>query len=336
MLRFLRLFIFLCCLPLFAFCDEPEIKIEVNLSKEVKLACDRYNDITKRGNIDEAFLFFTDPHLLGSGNQFSEDTKNNFIASFDLANELFDTLKLDFCLCGGDWLNSGDTRNVAMEKLLFADRQMKILFPRYYKMMGNHDTNYQGIVSETDLSRGDFFKEDIDLKYFSDTGKAYYSFKTKISEFFILDSGLDWVVEIDEYRNNQIKWLSKKLIESTSLHKVIGIHMFYINTPNNNEITPMSREIIEVCNSFNTRKKYTIDELELDYSESNGFVHYILTGHCHVDFVENINGIPIIGTRSFCDETHPFDICVVDYDSGYLDLIRVGKDGNRRLKILNN
>ena len=98
----------------------------------------------------------------------------------------------------------------------------------------------------------------------------------------------------------------------------------------------MSREIIEVCNSFNTRKKYTIDELELDYSESNGFVHYILTGHCHVDFVENINGIPIIGTRSFCDETHPFDICVVDYDAGYLDLIRVGKDGNRRLKILNN
>ena len=332
MIRNVSLFLLLYGLLVFSSCGKPEIIIEGTdlLSEKARPAYAKFQKIAKRGNAEDSFIFFTDPHLLGANNQFSDDEKYRLIIAFDVAKELYDTLKLNFCLCGGDWLNFGDTQDKAKEKLLFADQQMKTMFPCYYKIMGNHDSNYQGIVSNENPIRGDLTQYFIDNKYFSETGSSYYSFMSYNTEYFVLDSGLDWNTSINDYREKQLHWLANRMMNSESQHKVIGIHMFYNDVP---FITPMGEELIAISSSFNSRSCYSLNNITYDFSMSKGLVHYIITGHCHVDFAETIQGIPVIGTTKFYKETNPFDICIVDYDSGYLDMIRVGEGEDRHIKI---
>lgn len=71
----------------------------------------------------------------------------------------------------------------------------------------------------------------------------------------------------------------------------------------------------------------------MNFSNSIGTVHFVITGHCHVDFMETINGIPIIGTHKFYDPTRPFDIFAIDYESGMVEMIRVGIGSNREFKM---
>lgn len=335
MIRYLSFFLLLCCFPLFAFCEKPEIVIEDTLTKEARPAYDRFNYLAKRRNIDETFLFFTDPHLLGSGNKFSIDEQNRLILAFDVAKELYDTLKLDFCLCGGDWLNSGDTQQMAKEKLLFADKQMKGLFHRYYKMMGNHDTNYQGVVSNTDQKRGDLSRSFIDKEYFSETGSAYFTFTGRNTRFFILDSGLDWNVTMDDYRWKQMHWLANQLLNNTYEHIVIGIHMFYTDS---GELPSMTELLIGLCEAYNTNQFILFQDIAYNYSMTKGKIHFIITGHNHNDgltYVGSESNLPIIQTGGFYKEgSSSFDICILDYNKKELDLIRVGLGFERRVELL--
>ena len=52
----------------------------------------------------------------------------------------------DFVLCGGDWLQNSDTQDEACYKLGVIDASMRKKFGnKYYPIIGNHDTNYQGV-----------------------------------------------------------------------------------------------------------------------------------------------------------------------------------------------
>lgn len=282
----------------------------------------------------ETFLYFTDPHLLGYDNQFSEAVKSRFVSSFYPVGELFNLLPLNFCLCGGDWLTGGDTQEVAAEKLLYADSQMKQLFNgKYYKMFGNHDTNYQGIVSVTNSTRGDFSREFIDKTYFSETGSAYYSFDGRNTSFFILDSWLDWTPEMNDYRWEQLNWLATQLKDNRNQHKVIGMHMYY----NEGQAVPMSEKLTDICDAFNLRQTISVNGREYDFSQSVGKIHLIISGHNHVDGIHYVgrNGdIPVVRTCTFMKDNMPtFDLCVLDYESGYLHMIRVGTGEDRTVKL---
>ena len=316
----------LCSLPLLICCGKTDAENRTQMQGKIY---DRFNVVSKNGG-SESFLYFTDPHLLSYGNRFDENIRNQLVSSFDLAKEVYELLPLNFVLCGGDWLTDSDTQEIAKQKLLFADKQMKSMFTPYYKMMGNHDTNYQGIISEENKNRGDFPKDFIDKEYFSETGSAYYSFIEGNTEFFILDSGLDWNTDLDDYRREQLKWLSKQLEKSDCLHKAIGIHMFYNDGI---KITPMAEELMSICSAFNSRTKYIIDDDEYDFSHSRGVIHFVISGHSHVDFTEIVQGIPVIGTTCFYNETHPFDICILNYNTGYLDMIRVGEGEDRHVEM---
>ena len=320
--------IYLICLLLFSNCTRDRIEVDDGISEEIKPVIDKYLELSSGITNGESFLFFTDPHLLGSDNRFDQDIRNQLVSSFGLAKQLFEALPLSFCLCGGDWLNSGDTQGRAKEKLLFADAQMKKFFSPYYKMMGNHDTNYQGVVSDRDSSRGDLSRQFIDNEYFSETGSAYYTINGKCSELFVLDSGLDWDTSLNEYRVSQLYWLGSELKKSTSAHKIVGIHMFYNDVP---DITPLAEELVALIEAFNTRGKYIIMDNEYDFSESSGTIHFVITGHCHVDFIEYFKGIPIIGTCKFINKSNPFDLLILNYNNGIVDLIRVGDGESRRV-----
>ena len=304
--------------------------IEDKISEEGKAAYFQFKELAKSETISEAFLFFTDPHLLGFNNMFN---KNSLIASFDVAKELYDALPLNFCLCGGDWLNSYDTQEMAKEKLLFADRQMKTMFSPYYKMMGNHDTNYQGVVSATDSSRGDLPRDFIDKEYFSETGSAYYSFDGNNTRFYVLDSGLDWSRAMDDYRWEQIHWMANQLLTNQREHIAICTHMFF----SGRTITPMSERIVELCDTYNSSQSITLQETEYDYSAAKGKIIFILSGHNHRDslaYVGKNNNLPVIQTCNYTKEgKNNFDLCVVDYSKNFVDMIRVGNGKNRNIKM---
>ena len=319
-------------LPLFACCNKTD---EGDRTQEkARMVYQRFSAIsTNCESGPEAFLYFTDPHLLSYGNRFDESIKNQLVSSFDLAKEVYKMLPLNFVLCGGDWLIDSDTQEIAKQKLLFADKQMKSMFTPYYKMFGNHDTNYQGIISDDNKNRGDFPREFIDKEYFSETGSAYYSFVEGNTEFFVLDSGIDWNPALNDYRREQLKWLSNELEKSDRLHKAIGIHLFYNDGI---KITPMAEELMSICSAFNSRTKYIIDDDEYDFSHSRGVIHFVISGHSHVDFTERVKGIPVIGTTNFYRGTHPFDICILDYNTGYLDMVRVGEGEDRHVEMYMN
>ena len=283
-------------------------------------------------NNKESFLFFSDPHLLGYNNVFGEYEIASFNSAFDSMRALFKALPIDFCLCGGDWLNNKDTQEVAKLKLKYADSKMKEWFPSYYKMLGNHDTNYQGVVSFDDSSRGDLPYDYINSVYFKETGKSYYSIKGVNTLFVVLDTGIDWETAIDNYRKQQIEWLSQLLYSNTEQHIVIGMHIFFNGKVDKKNPMPMSREIMRLCRAFNRRETYSFEAYNYDYNMAQGKVHFIICGHNHVDFEYYEDDIPCIGITNLITNRIPsYDLCIIDYDKGYLDMIRVGEGHNRQI-----
>lgn len=330
-MRATLIFFFLCLLPLLASCGHSDDAFWDDPSGTGQMALAQAQSILQEANVSESFLFFTDPHLLSGENQFVQDTKNKLIESFQLAKELYDKLSLDFCLCGGDWLNQRDSQEMAKEKLLYADHQMKTIFSRYYKMMGNHDTNYQGYLSISEKQRGDLPQAFIDNEYFSETNSSYYSFEGRETRFYILDSGLDWDTSMDEYRWQQIFWLADQLHKCDNMHNAIGVHMFY----DVNKITPMSEVLINLCDAYNDKKVITLGWKEVDFTETKGKIHLILSGHNHTDgltFEGRHSNIPIVRTCNYTiNDTRTFDICLIDYPRMLMRMIRVGEGESRTI-----
>lgn len=327
----IQLILILQCIPLFVCCEKQEEITEGIVSEEIREVADKYKEMEREGRISLSFLFFTDPHLLDIEPYSRIILQDRLANSFPTAKEIYNYLHLSFCLSGGDWLVSGDSQSLAKEKLLLTDMYLKETFPCYYKMMGNHDTNYQGYVSGEDNSRGDLDREWVNKVYFSETGSAYYSFQSHQTTFYILDSDLDWNVEMDDYKWSQIKWLANSLTEEENEHVVIGIHMFYCS----DQIVPMSEEIVKISEAYNNRNILNVEDKEYDFSNAQGKIHFILSGHEHKDAIDYVgSNIPVIRTVNYVrDGQYNFDICILDYTTGYLSMIRVGNGTNRTVKI---
>lgn len=344
MRSFVRTIYFIFLIPCFSFCEKPiavieedaiEKEIEIVISEEIKPAIEHFHELTKSGDGQrECFLFFTDPHLLKYFDVFDEELKNNLVSFFSLPKEIYDYLSLNFCLSGGDWLNHKDTQEVAEQKLIYADKYMKSLFSNYHKIMGNHDTNYQGVVSKIDSSRGDLPRSFIDNEYFSETGSAYYSFMGGMTKFYVLDSELDCKTVMNEYRWEQVLWLANELLRNENEHLVLCTHMLY----SFGKLVPMSEIIVSLCDAYNLRQEINLKDHIFDYSSSKGTIHFILSGHNHEDVVTHVGkneALPTVQTCNFSIlKTAPtFDVCLIDYDEGFLNMIRVGKGKSRQIKL---
>lgn len=319
-----------CVFPVFTFCDNSDSVIGED---EIEVVIDQFTTLYQNTHNSETFLFFSDPHLLSGENKFTPATRHHLNSSFELAKDLYYSLPISFCLCGGDWLNQRDSQEMAKEKLLYTDRLMKKTFSRYYKMMGNHDTNYLGYVSSRDKQRGDLPREFIDNEYFSDTGSAYYAFDGENTRFYILDSGLDWNTAMDDYRWEQILWLAEELESNDVEHIAIGIHMFY----NLDIITPMSELLVQLCDAYNTKQSISFNSTEFDYAKTSGKIHMILSGHSHKDGL-NYEGkdcsIPVVRICNYTiDGSQSFDLCLMNYDKGIIYLFRLGEGENRSVNL---
>lgn len=286
-----------------------------------------YRDV-QDGN---CFLFFTDPHLMGSygGNDWRADFDT---AIRKLADDYVNT-PAQFVVCGGDWLNHGDTRAEASYKLGVINGVMRKTFgDDYYPVVGNHDTNYQGKAEAgMDSNTGELSAMAINnlwnlqSKQVKTGTRNYYTFETKNTLFIVLDTHLDWTgATFNTYFNEQLEWLAGVLKNNDKDNVVIFAHMYYVD--DNGTVNYLAQNTLRLAHLFNERAIDVVTEETLkgvDFTGTKGYVRFFMCGHNHRDFVETpLAGcsIPVICTTNLGSGSA--DYCVADYKTGKLTLHR--------------
>lgn len=272
----------------------------------------------------ESFVFFTDPHLAG-GDSYEEQMRSYL----KTLKAYYDASPTSFVVCGGDWIGNSDTQKEACFKLGFIDAQMRSNFDRYYHVIGNHDTNYQGVAEDgAEAFSGTLTKETIRNLMLRNEENLYYSFDGASTKFYVLDSGLDWDNTMTDYRWGQVDWLAKKLLEDDALHSAIAVHIMY----SGGNLHGMAPNIIDIASAYNNKSSITLNGIAYDFTATTGSVRFIIAGHTHTDSVATERGIPIIITTHTRDGSTPtFDLCLADYESNKLHLVRVGTGENREV-----
>lgn len=209
---------------------------------------------------------------------------------------------------------------------------MRKLFKHYYPLLGNHDTNYQGVVSSEDSSRGDLTHQTLVNLMFRENENTYYEWKGNNTRFFVLDAGIDWTPQMDSFRWEQIAWLAGLLLSNTDEHLVLLTHIYY-----NSGTTPaaMADNLQLLAGAFNGRTSVTLNGVTYDYSDAQGTIHCIIAGHTHVDYIieENVN-VPVwITTNMQAGNTPTFDLLLIDYTAGKMKSIRVGTGSDREMTL---
>ena len=269
-----------------------------------------------------AYIFFTDPHIYNTN--VTQESINNLINTI---KKYYRNTPSSMVLCGGDWLHSGDTREVACEKLGFIKGIMNKEFKESHLILGNHDNNswdYNDTILTDQTIKNIWF----------DGNNAYYTFKSNSTRFYVFDNSYYYYDEnMPSYYKTQIEWFGQQLMSNTDTHIVLTSHMVINMTYGNNKL---SEKITEMANAFNNRQSFTYDGNVYDFSQSTGTIHYYIAGHNHADANSILNNIPYILTaNALTNHTIPtFDLCLADYSSNKLHLIRVGSGSNREIAIL--
>ena len=293
----------------------------------------------------DSYIFFTDPHAMPGANVLTKPKLDTLDAYLQTVEEYADAIDADTVLCGGDWLNNGDTQAIACYKL----RLLKGLSDKhfsghnYHMLMGNHDTNYQGKRdSSSAANTGQLTQATLDNLLYADTntGKAYYRFDTVNTTYFCLDTGLDWSTAMDSYRWEQIAWLCGQLLTTTKANIIITMHIFAnqgtVETYTDH-ITPMATNVISAIEAYNSRETVTLNGQNYNFNTVTGVVRCVLTGHTHFDAVYTTSGgIPVIFTTDATDyATSPvmFDMGFLNYTAGTLSIFRIGEGSDRTITL---
>ena len=298
-----------------------------NLVNDAK--CQEFAALLNNTAAVETFAFMTDPHLLGSNNVFDRLQFENYIGTLE---QYYKALPLSSMICGGDWLNFGDTQVSAIWKLGYADGQMRKRFPRYFPLLGNHDTNYQGVVSADNPSRGDLTHQTLINVMFREEGNTYYRFDGATTRFYVFDTQLDWSASMDTFKWEQIDWFATSLLSDTSPRIVVLQHMFYTS---GTSVAPISTNIQSVIGAYNARQSVTLNGRTYDFSAVTGKIYCVIAGHTHADAIITVGvSVPVWLTTNMMDGGTPtFDLMVIDYGAGKLKSVRVGTGANRSMNL---
>ena len=297
------------------------------------------SDFLLCGDSVDTFVFFTDPHLLKFGTDNLRVSK-----SINALKYIYDKTATDYMICGGDWLQNTDTKEEACKKLSFVDGNMRTMFnDRYLPILGNHDTNYQGVDDLGNANSGELSQTVLHNILFREYEHNYYSKKMKNGRVYIFDTGLDWEASMTHYRWEQIDWYANQLLRNDDTHSFICLHIC-LNAEYSTETvapTTFADNITKVANAYNMRTTITLNGKTYNFTNTNGKVAFLLCGHSHYDKYEIYNNIPIIITRNAFDWVYyskagsmAFDLCIVDYDNKKMRMTRIGMGDNRTINIL--
>jgi hypothetical protein len=282
----------------------------------------------------EAMLFFTDPHM-ATKKPADGDVSENFNSTLDRIKAVYDNTPISTCVCGGDWLHNGNSRENACWVLGKIDGAMKSRFNKYINILGNHDTNYQG---ENYLTLGNaqciLSNETLSNLWYRNYGKNYFAVDGDCTKFYVFDTGIDSDAhQMNAYRWEQVDWFANELLKDNPERCASILH---IGTKNY-VATPFVTAITQVANAFNSKTTLTLNNKTYDFANSQGHFYFILSGHAHVDmdFVEN--SIPVILTTNlFNDEVAntkvpTYDLVLADYGANKVKFVRLGTGSNREI-----
>lgn len=279
----------------------------------------------------DAFLFFTDPHT-GSWEGWEANTDK----LIEYIGDTYNRLPMDFCLCGGDWLNNSDTLSEACSMLGYFEGRMRSTFHNYHHLVGNHDYNYQMWNPDTQVTESSPYiltPTQMAGLWRNGNNKTYYTFKDNVTRFVVFDTGLDWIGGsgvIDAHVASQIAWFDEVLKNNTDEYLALALHII----TNVGVIFSFTDKIFKMASAFNKRTSVTIDGVTYDYSSATGTVKFAIGGHTHSDAMGVHEDIPyIITTMATSDNVYTFDLISVDYASGILKAFRIGTGENREMNI---
>ena len=296
-------------------------------------AVEEYCSLFNGSKETESFVFFTDPHLFQKGECSEEELFRRAEKAMTFLRNVYYSIPADFIIGGGDWIGSSDTVSEAKRKLGMIDGCMREMFgDEYYPVLGNHDTNYQGVDENGELlgvDRG-LPPEVLTNLCFRKFGRTYYSFHGNHTRFYILDSQLDWnATEMNPFKWEQLHWLAAELIKNDDKHNVIIPHMWWWNMPDD-ETAAMTKEMVELISAYNKKVTFVCQENEYDFGRSKGRIEFVMSGHSHYDWDTKVDSCPVFSTTVFRGNSPTFDLMYADYDERKLYCIRIG-DGESRV-----
>ncbi len=319
------------------YCGSPDSNIFYHGETLQEIIIEPYNKLSQ-GNIDgEYYMFFTDPHIVNF--ELNAGILEGGEEKLDALSEIYKSGQMQFAICGGDWFNSSNNKESAIEIQKWIRSKMTEKFgEKSYLVVGNHDYNYQYHTGTENITSPYWLtKEELAPVLFPDYGKTYYSFLSDASRFYVFDSGLDWghykvLTDLDK---EQIVWYLEQLTQNDDKHIVLVPHMVAIaNTGALHEATIKFAEISAV---YNARGTYEYNGKTYDFSAKTGMVEYIIAGHLHVDTEGELSGIPYITTAT--TKGAPLaDLIFANYTERKVYIKRYGNGTNReiQLKPINN
>lgn len=325
---------------------------------DVEAVRNKYCGLIKGKSNIENFLFFTDPHLTPNSRyeEMTEAIRDRFISTLQ---KYYNSLPMDFCICGGDWLNSNHPNNTDCEWLGYCDAYMRKLFRNYYPVFGNHDNNpYTPSNTESNWLNALTYPTVMNLM-FRENGRTYYSFDGLNTKFYVMNSGVSFIKgmtnstysRLVSNRWPQIEWLGNALLQDDAENSVIVMHI-YSNASNPTNwfsvetgyraygIHDLGNNVKLLVTAYNNRQSITLNGITYNFANCNGRVMFIHCGHTHFDYVDTTGEIPIISTTNLegghlvngevvYDLVPTFDCCMNDIDNSALYMTRVGAGVSR-------
>ena len=307
-----------------------DLTYNINTGSKVK----EYTDLVNDSSATEQFIFFTDPHLYQMEDENNLRT-HEFITTLQ---KYYNSTPTDFVLCGGDWLGSNDTKEIAQYKLGYIDGFMRTIFKRYYPILGNHDTNYQGYDEAgkkyDEGGHPQFSNNKIANLLFRNYKKPYYSFDGNHTKFYVLDTQIDWThTTMSEYLWGQIDWLADSLLSDDKEHSAICMHIWWWGSPSSG-LPIFSQNVSSIINAYNGKTEITLNGKSYNFSNTQGRIEFVISGHSHSDLSDKIGNVPVILTTHFREGNTPtFDMIYVDYQNSTFSCIRVGAGNNRKFSL---
>lgn len=291
---------------------------------------DEYASIREPEAEDETILFFTDPHLLNKGDMNIYSRFDRYITTISRYSQALPDAGI---ICGGDWIGKNDTRDEAKYKLSYVDSVTFSLFgSRYFPIVGNHDTNYQGRSDAGEPYGGELRTEEYTAAYMSHIGSSYYFMKATNTLFYVLDSYKEIPV-ITDYRRKQEIWLAEHLLNDDSPHSAVCMHIFYIDAAGT--LSPFAEDISQIIVAYNRREKIVLGEHNYDFGQCSGRVQFVLSGHTHKDCSSLlVDGTPCLSTAELKSDSRPtFDLIYINYSQASMSLLRIGCGGCREFNL---
>lgn len=309
------------------------VSSKYNHSDNIDSAIEQYSSLLANGSESDSYLFFTDPHIFQ--HKVDEEKMEKAIGTLEY---VFNNTPTQMVLCGGDWLQDSDTQSEASTKLGRIDGIMRSKFgDRYYPILGNHDTNYQGVDSNGNANSGVLQQKALKNLWFRNYPAMYYDFKTESTRYYCFDTGTDWETDMTDYRWKQVDWFANALNANNDKHSVIALHIF-TNQPKSDAETALNpqnlaKNITIIAQAYNNKTTITLNGKTYDFTSTSGKVSYLICGHSHYDANFVYNDIPVIITTK-CGYIPNFDLVYADYDKAKLEMVRIGNGESRSIDII--